>query len=369
MFLKKLSLVNFKNYNELEIELSPKINCVIGNNGVGKTNLLDAIYYLSFCKSYFNSVDSQNINHDSPFFVIQGDYSINDQTEKIYCGVKRNQKKQFKKGNKTLDKLADHIGYIPLVMISPYDSSFILGGSDERRKLMNIVISQYNKNYLNQLITYNKALQQRNILLKEFSQKGNFNEEMLDLWDQQLIEPAITIFEERKHFIELIIPIFQKYYELISSAKEKVSLELNSQLIDTEFNQLLKNNWSRDRFLQYTSVGIHKDDLTLMLGNHLLKKLGSQGQQKTFLIALKLAQFDYMNSIYGFKPLLLLDDIFDRLDAERVKNIVQLVADNNFGQIFITDTSTTRLKSILEKTSVDFKLFSIKENNLKTVSI
>ena len=364
MYLKNLSLINFKNYNQLEAKFSSRINCFVGNNGVGKTNLLDAIHYSSFCKSYFNSVDSQNIKHEKPFLVIQGDYGISNKNENIYCGVKRNQKKQFKRNKKEYEKLADHIGLIPLVMISPADSNLIISGSDERRKFMNIVISQYDKNYLNDLINFNKAISQRNKLLKDFAVSNQFDEEMLILWDHQLLEPGKNILEKRLDFIKNLKPIFQKYYSFISSGNEEVLLEYQSSLIENNYQDLLHNSRHKDRALQYTTVGIHKDDLLLKLGDFPIKKIGSQGQQKTYLLALKLAQFDFMQKIYGFKPILLFDDIFDKLDAERVEKIIELVANNNFGQIFITDTSKKRLKNILSKSDIDYELFSIKDNAL-----
>ena len=364
MYLKNLSLINFKNYKQLEADFSTKINCFVGNNGVGKTNLLDAIYYLSFCKSYFNPIDSQNIKHEEPFFVIQGGVDIAEKNENIYCGIKRNQKKQFKRNKKEYEKLADHIGLIPLVMISPADNNLITSGSEERRKFMNVVISQYNKNYLYNLINYNKALTQRNKLLKDFAHSNQYDDEMLSLWDHQLIDPGKNILSERLEFIKKIKPIFQKYYSFISSENEEVALEYQSNLLDNNYEELLKKSRQKDRILQYTTVGIHKDDLLLKLGDHTIKKIGSQGQQKTYLLALKLAQFDFMQNIYGFKPILLLDDIFDKLDADRVEKIIELVANNNFGQIFITDTSKDRLKNILSKSEINYELFTIKNNTL-----
>lgn len=365
MYLKNLSLINFKNFSQIEASFSAKINCFAGNNGVGKTNLLDAIYYLSFCKSYFNSIDSQNIKHNEPFLVIQGDYNVSDKSESIYCGVKRNKKKQFKRNKKEYEKLADHIGLIPLVMISPADNNLIVAGSDERRRFMNVVISQYNKKYLTNLINYNKALAQRNKLLKDFAHSHQYDEETISLWDHQLIEPGTYILKERIDFLNKIKPIFQKYYTFISSGNEVVSLNYQSNLLDNNYDELFKISRQKDLILQYTTIGIHKDDLQLQLGEFPIKKIGSQGQQKTFLLALKLAQFDFMKEIYGFKPILLLDDIFDKLDSERVEKIIELVANNNFGQIFITDTSKVRLKNILTSSNIDYELFNIEKNMLK----
>ncbi len=359
MYLNNLSLINFKNYEQLEIEFSQQINCFVGDNGVGKTNLLDAVYYLSFCKSYFNLIDSQNIKHNAGFFVIQGNYNISGENESIYCGIKRNKRKQFKRNKKEYQKLSDHIGLIPLVLISPYDSNLIMGGSDERRKFLDGVISQFDKQYLEDLIKYNRALSQRNSLLKNFAKTNTFNIETIEIWDEQLIKFGTTIYEKRVKFINELLPVFQKYYAFIADGNEKVQLIYHSQLHDFDFPYLLKNSIERDRILQYTTTGIHKDDLIFKLDKFLIKKNGSQGQQKTFLVALKLAQFDYMKNIYDYKPILLLDDIFDKFDLFRVKQIIKLVADNNFGQIFITDTNKKRVKNILSDFSIEYNLFNV----------
>ena len=363
MYLKKLSLINFKNYNQLDIDFSPKINCFVGNNGVGKTNLLDAIYYMSFCKSYFNSIDSYNIKHNTDFFVIQGNYFFDNNIEKIYCGVKRNQKKQFKRNKKEYPKLSEHIGLIPLIMASPFDSNLIMDGSEERRKLINGIISQYDKEYLEDLIKYNRALSQRNKLLKNLSNVKNIDKESIEIWDIQLVTLGNRIYSKRIKLIKELSPIFQKYYEFVSGGKEKIEMIYNSQLHEIEFNELLKKSLYKDRILQYTTVGIHRDDLVFKLNKYPVKRIGSQGQQKTFLVALKLAKFDYIKQIYSFKPILLLDDIFDKLDINRVDKIIKLVADNNFGQIFITDTNTVRLKNMLNKINIEYKLFNIENEN------
>lgn len=359
MYLHKLSFVNFKNYEQLDLEFSPKINCLIGSNGVGKTNVLDAIYYLSMCKSYFNVVDSQNIRWDQDFFVIQGRYLREEKQEQIYCGVKKHKKKKFKRNKKDYEKLSDHIGLFPVVMISPSDSKLILEGSDERRKYMNGVISQFNKNYLNNVISYNNALLQRNKLLKDFAKNSSFDKDSLEIWDDQLIKYGIPVFEEREKFVKELIPIFQKYYRIISGDKETVSLQYRSDLQNEDFSNLLINAREKDQLVQHTTTGIHKDDFDLQLSEHPIKKVGSQGQQKTFLVALKLAQFDFISHVKGFKPLLLLDDIFDKFDMSRVNHIIQLVADNNFGQIFITDTNADRLDKILKQSEIKYNLFSI----------
>ncbi|MEA3317346.1 MAG: DNA replication/repair protein RecF, partial [Bacteroidota bacterium] len=362
MHLQKLSIINFKNFEQLELSFSQKINCFVGQNGVGKTNILDAIYYLSISKSYLNSIDSQNIKYENDFFVIQGDYLRSEKTENIYCGLKRNHKKQFKRNKKEYQKLAEHIGLLPIVMISPLDNILITGGSEERRKFINGVISQYDKKYLTNLISYNRALTQRNKLLKIFAKNNSFNKESIEIWDEQLINLGESIFTKRKEFIEKLIPIFQKYYKHISTNAEKVSLEYKSQLNDNNLRNLLSMSIEKDRILQHTSNGIHKDDIVLNLHEHPVKKSGSQGQQKTLLVALKLAKFDFIKNIINYKPILLLDDIFDKFDVNRVEQIINLVSENNFGQIFITDTSQDRLKNMLKGITINYKIFAIQKN-------
>ena len=368
MYLNRLSVINFKNYSEVEINFSAKINCFIGRNGVGKTNLLDAIYYLSMCKSYLNPIDIQNIKYDEDFFVIQGEYKRNDSLEDIYCGLKRNKKKVFKRNKKEYEKLSDHIGLLPVVMISPMDNSLITEGSEERRKFMDSVISQYDKEYLEQLIRYNRAIAQRNKLLKDFYQTRSFDPESLEIWDDQLVLLGEKIHSTRVKFVENLIPIFQRYYNRISEEREKVDLIYDSQLYEGEFGSLLKNTLDRDRSFQYTTVGIHKDDLSLSLNGFPIKKAGSQGQQKTFLVALKLAQFDFIKQLSGLNPVLLLDDIFDKFDKQRVRQIIELVAENHFGQIFITDTNQDRLEPILREIDIDHSLFIIESNGITAIN-
>jgi DNA replication and repair protein RecF len=361
MFLRNISLVNFKNYAQVELQFSPKINCFVGHNGVGKTNILDAIYYLSLTKSFFNSIDTQNIKYDNDFMVIQGDFEKDKKTEQIYCGIKRSRKKQFKRNKKEYQRLADHVGLLPVVMISPADASLISEGSDERRKFIDTVIAQYDKPYLEDLINYNKALTQRNTLLKDFVKNDTFSEESIRLWNDQLIPPGERIHEKRKEFVKRLIPIFQNYYNAISKGEEEVSLSYQSQLSEGDFRNLLKESLYKDRVLQYSTVGIHKDDLNLKLSGYPIKRAGSQGQQKTYLVALKLAKLEFIKNIVGYHPILLLDDIFDKFDKLRVKQIIELVAHKEFGQIFITDTHQDRLEVILKELPADFKLFRINE--------
>lgn len=361
MHLISVSLINFKNFSQADYRFTPKINCFVGNNGVGKTNILDAIHYLSLCKSFFNSVDSQNIRHDEDFFVIQGNYFREGENENIYCGVKRNTRKIFKRNKKDYIRLCDHIGLIPVVMISPGDSVLITGGSEERRRFLNGVISQYDRQYLEDMIAYNHALAQRNVLLKDFARKRHFDRDSLDIWTEQLIEPGRRIFERRRLFIEKMVPVFRHYQQFVSLGREEVDLIYESQLFEGDFGTLLENALEKDRILQYSTCGIHKDELVLRLGEHPMKRNGSQGQQKTYLIALKLAQFEFIRDLNGFHPILLLDDIFDKLDQSRVEQIIKLVSENNFGQIFITDTSRQRLDNILRKTGIEFSVFEMED--------
>lgn len=359
MNLNSLSLVNYRNFDDLQLKFSSKINCFIGDNGVGKTNVLDSIYYLSFCKSWLNPVDTQNIKYGQDFFLIKGTYKLSGDAESVSCGLKRGKKKSFKHNNNEYGKLSDHIGLIPLVTVSPYDSSLILGGSEDRRKFIDGVISQFDKEYLQSLIKYNRVLGQRNQLLKQFAQNHSFDADSLAVWNDQLHTYGIIIYEKRAGFIKNLEPIFQKYYQFISPEKENVQLDYRSQLKDADFAELIKQNTNKDRAVQYTTVGIHKDDLVFQLSSYPLKKNASQGQQKTYLIALKLAQFDYIKNISNVKPILLFDDIFDKLDATRVEQIIKLVADEHFGQIFITDTNKERLNRILNKIGISYKLFVI----------
>lgn len=364
MYLKQLSILNFKNYHEAQLAFSDKVNCFLGNNGEGKTNLLDAIYYLSFCKSYFNPIDSQNIKHEEQFFVVEGNYEENGEEEIVYCGLKKSQKKQFKRNKKAYDRLADHIGKIPLVIISPIDIMLIIDGSDVRRKFVDGIIAQYDNQYLNNLLAYNKALNHRNLLLKSFWLNRNFDQASLDVWNDQLIQYGQYIFEARNQFVEDFTPIFQKYYSLISKDREEVQLEYRTQLKEGAFNDLLEQSLEKDKSNNYTNVGVHKDDLTFKLGDMAMKKFGSQGQQKTYLLALKLAQAELIQRISEKRVIILLDDIYDKLDGNRMSQLLNIVGDNQFGQIFITDTSLTRIPAILEKEKINFKSFEIKDGEV-----
>ena len=359
MYLQQLSVINFKNYTGAELIFSEGVNAFTGNNGAGKTNLLDAIHYLSLCKSYFNPIDTQQIKHGTDFFILNGTFNKNGINEVIACGVKRNQKKQFKRNKKDYPRLADHIGLFPLVMVSPYDISIIIEGSEERRKFVDNVISQTDNKYLDELITYNKVLVNRNALLKRIADTGRYDPDLLNVFDEQLIASGNLIFEKRKVFMESFTPIFNKHYQFLSGNAEQVDLVYESQLLQDSFADLLKKNTERDRLLERTTTGVHKDELQFAIHGMLMKKFGSQGQQKSFLIALKLAQYSFLYQQKGFKPLLLLDDIFDKLDDSRVTKLMQMVSNHDFGQVFITDTSVDKVESIFKKIGVDLKLFKV----------
>jgi DNA replication and repair protein RecF len=366
MYLQQLSVINFKNYTEAELNFSEGVNAFTGNNGAGKTNLLDAIHYLSLCKSYFNPIDSQQIKQGADFFIINGTFNKNESKEAIACGVKRNQKKQFKRNKKDYQRLADHIGLFPLVMVSPYDISIIIEGSEERRKFIDNVISQTDNHYLDELIVYNKVLINRNALLKRIADTGRYDPELLAVFDEQLIASGSRIFEKRKAFMENFTVIFNKHYQFLSEDAEQVDLVYESQLLQDNFASLLKKSTERDRALERTTTGIHKDELQFAIHGMPMKKFGSQGQQKSFLIALKLAQYSFLYQQKGFKPLLLLDDIFDKLDDNRVTKLMQMVSNNDFGQVFITDTSAGKVENIFSSIGVELKLFKVTGGEIDT---
>lgn len=360
MYLKKLTLTNFKNYESAELDFSPRINCLTGNNGVGKTNILDAIHYLSLTKSFFNNIDSISVRHGDDYFIIKGIFERNGEEDEIYCAFQKQKHKIVKRNSKEYQKLSEHVGRYPVVMISPADSALVSEGSEERRKFMNKIVSQYNPEYLDSVLRYSKALQQRNKLLKNTSGKPDY--EVISAYDDQLVRYGRYIFEERRKLVEELIPVFSEYYSMISSGKESVRLRYVSQVSGGDYTELLKNSITKDLFLEYTTTGIHKDDLLFEMDGFPVKSLGSQGQQKSYLVALKLAKFEYIKRKAGLPPVLLLDDIFDKFDAERVEEIIRLVGDSRFGQIFITDTHGERLKDILSSHKTEYRLFSIEEN-------
>ncbi len=359
MNLKALSLVNYKNIESKHLEFDPKINCFVGRNGVGKTNILDAIYHLSFGKSYFNPITSQNIRHSSDFFMIEGLYKRNDRDEKVIVSVKKGQKKIIKRNGKNYDKLSDHIGFLPLVIISPADNDLIIEGSATRRKFMDGVLAQIDSNYLTLLLNYNKTLTQRNALLKYFAANHTFDNANLSIYNEQLHQLGGQIYNKRKNFVAGFTPIFKERYQYIATNREQINLTYQSKIHDNTIIDLLEQNLAKDRVLQYTSVGIHKDDLDFSIEGYPIKKFGSQGQQKSFLIALKLAQFDFILQQSNDKPILLLDDIFDKLDESRVEQLMKLVDDNHFGQLFVSDTHAERTEVIVKKISQSYKIFKL----------
>ncbi len=362
MYLKSLTVLNFKSFKQLELEFNPTINCFVGDNGEGKTNLLDAVYYLSMCKSAFNTSDNQAVNHGESFFMLQGNYSRRQTDESIYCGFKQTEGKTFRRNGKAYERLADHIGLIPLVMVSPSDSALIEQSGDERRKYMNSVISQFDKFYIDEVMRYNRALAQRNSYLKN-SRGGAFGYDILEAIDEQLVQCGRIIHAKRHEFIDQLIPIFQEYYAKVSGGAERVSMTYRSQLNGADLQDLLRANLDKDRALQFTSVGIHRDDIILSLDGYPIRREGSQGQQKTYLIALKLAQFDFLARVSEIKPILLLDDIFDKLDFKRVEQLVRLVAEG-FGQIFITDTNKNRIDELLLSIGSEHRLFRVEQGQV-----
>lgn len=364
MWLENLTLLNFKNYNSADLSFSKTVNAFVGNNGAGKTNLLDAIHYLCLCKSYFNPIDSQQIKTGEELFLVQGNFDRHDKKEKISCGLKRNHKKSFKRNKKEYDKLADHIGLFPVVMISPYDINLIMDGSEERRRFIDNVISQTDSRYLDELIIYNKHLLNRNALLKQIAVTRTLDVALLQILDEQLIHSGNAIFEKRKQFLLDFIPLFDKHYHFLTNDAEQVSLTYQSQLNENSFENLLKQSIEKDRLLERTTTGIHKDELQFEIAGMPMKKFGSQGQQKSFLIALKLAQYSYLQKFKNFKPLLLLDDIFDKLDNNRVHKLMEMVSHQDFGQIFITDANRNRVEAVFNEIAVDIALFEVNDGGV-----
>jgi DNA replication and repair protein RecF len=367
MYLKNISLFNFRICAEQEFFFSQGVNCFLGNNGSGKTNILDSIHYLSLCKSYINTVDSQQIQEGKDFFMIQGHFDKDNRDELVSCTVKRNHKKQFKRNRKEYERLADHIGLFPLVMISPYDTNLIFEGSEERRRFIDNALSQTDGAYLDLLIAYNRVLNSRNALLK---QKGNIgiDHTLLEVFDEQLIRLGEPIYEKRKIFISIFEPLFKKHYLFMTSGVEEVEFRYESQLKDIPYKEGLKIYRNKDLAIERTSFGIHKDDLDFVLKGMVLKRSGSQGQQKSYLIALKLAHYSYLQLKTGFKPILLLDDIFDKLDDTRVKKLMDMVVREEFGQIFVTDTNKERVENIFLKMGTPYQFFEMEKGLTKTLN-
>jgi len=375
MILKRLSILNYKNIGEAQLELSPKMNCFIGRNGMGKTNVLDAVYYLSFCRSANNPIDSQVIRHDEPFCMLEGEYveeqgdGSEEATLVVSCGMKRGQKKHFKRNKKEYKRLSEHIGLIPLVVVSPADTLLIEGMSEERRRLMDMVIAQYDRSYIDALSRYNNALQQRNSLLRQAeSSTSGFtpDETLMQLWEEQMAEAGEQLFRKRTAFVDELTPVFQEYYQHISGHQEQVGLQYVSHCQRGSLLDVIRRDRHKDLAVGYSLHGVHRDDLEFTLDGHPMKREGSQGQNKTFVIALKLAQFDFLRRTASqTTPLLLLDDIFDKLDAQRVEQIVRLVSSDSFGQIFITDTNRDHLDQILAASTLDYRIFHVENGEIQ----
>lgn len=359
MIIKNLKIFNFKNHSEKSFDFSPEINCFVGNNGAGKTNILDALHYLSMAKSFLGNLDAQNILHYSDFFAIEAEIQGEEKNDIIKVQLPKEGKKIIKKNDKTYERIADHIGFLPSVMISPYDANLISDGSESRRKFIDAMISQTDSDYLFALIQYQKTLQQRNALLKYFAKNRTFDLDSLEIYNEPLNKFGTQIFEKRQRFVASILPTIQHFYEIISKGNEKVTVIYESNLNEQNFEEILSENLEKDRVLTYTSRGIHKDDLRFEMNGNLIKKFGSQGQQKSFLIALKLAQIKRIKDITNKNPILLLDDIFDKLDDNRVSQLIELVNQQNFGQIFITDTHRERTESVVKRINEESKIFQI----------
>jgi len=359
MYLKRISLLNYKNFHETTFEFDSRINCFVGPNGTGKSNVLDAVYHLAVGKSYFNPLSVQNVRHGEEFFVVEGDFEIEGRQEHVVCSLKKGQKKALKRNGKAYEKFSEHIGLIPIVMISPADRDLITEGSEERRKFIDGVISQLDPDYLRQLIHYQKVLVQRNALLKYFALNHTFDPETLSVYNLQLSSLAQPIYEKRRAFLDDFIPIFRHHHHQITGSAESVQLSYESPLSAKSLDLLLEETLAKDRLLQYTSTGIHRDDLAFSIDEHPIRKFGSQGQQKSFLIALKLAQFDFLKKQCDRMPILLFDDIFDKLDENRVARIIEMVNRDDFGQLFISDTHPGRTETIVSQTGQSYRIFAL----------
>lgn len=368
MFLERIHLIQFKNHQSTEIQFISGLNAFVGSNGSGKTNVLDAIHYMSMCKSYLNPIDKQNVMFDSSFFHINGTWNINNQSNQVSCSYKLGAKKKIKLNKKEYEKLADHIGKFPVVFISPYDGDLINEGSELRRKWIDGIISQVDPIYLHTIQSYQKVLSQRNALLKNMGEHRLFDLESIEVWDTQMVKLGAFIHEKRKSFLSSFIPVFEKFYHEIGEENEQISIEYKSQLSNEDFAKLIVAYHKKDSYAQYSNVGTHKDDLIFNIKGHPIKKFGSQGQQKSFVIALRLAQFDWLKAQKKTNPILLLDDIFDKLDAQRVQKLVALVTQDYFGQVMVSDTDESRMKALLKSLTVPSKLFEVTEGDVNEIS-
>ncbi len=366
LYLERLELRNFKNYQTLDAVFSSGINFITGFNASGKTNILDAIYLLSFTKSYFNINDSQLINTgaEDDFYFVKGLYKTGESAEELQVTYRKNSRKIFKRNGKEYERLVDHIGLIPLIMITPGDTVLISEGSDVRRRFLDMLISQFDKEYLYNLVQYNKALKQRNTLLKQFSSMPYVGMGIFEPWNEKLSEYGNYIYQKRREITELLTKYFNEFYYGIADDKYRIEIRYRSQLAEKSMSELLAESFNADKTLQYTSKGVHKDDLVFTINGLKLKKIASQGQQKTLLLALKLAEKQIIENFSGKNPLLLLDDVFDKLDEVRVTNMIKALAENNSNQIFITDTHTQRMLDIRNKLGINSKLLEISESQI-----
>ena len=362
MLLESIQILNYKNIIERKVFFDKKINCFIGNNGAGKSNILDSIYHLCLGKSYLNNNSIQNIHFNKEFFMLEGNFLLNKKEEKVNCSFKKGKKKILKRNGKVYKKISDHIGFFPLIMISPYDRDLISEGSFLRRRFIDGIISQTNSSYLKNIIQYNKLILQRNSLLKNFSNSNKFDFETLKIYNQQIESVGTPIYKCRKKFLKKFISLFKIQYGLLSHSNEEVSIEYKSQLNESDYTSLFEAYMENDRYSNYTNCGIHKDDLIFKIHGESIKKFGSQGQQKTFVIALKLAQFDFMKKNNKFPPIILFDDVFDKLDQIKVELIMSLIEKQKFGQVFITDTHFERTSSAIKKTKSTSKIFKLPFN-------
>jgi DNA replication and repair protein RecF len=364
MQLKTLQLVNFRNYADVKLDISPKINVLTGSNGSGKTNLLDAIHYLSLTKSAFAASDNHAIRHGEKFFSIKGVFFHGKSETEVFCAVQAGSKKIFKEGPNEYNKLSGHIGRYPVVLIAPDDTDIVREGSEDRRKFFDSMISQLDRTYLEALIQYNQALRQRNSLLKMFAEGNSYDPIILESYDKVMAGTAEIIFTKRKDFIQRFIPIFKNYYNFIVE-DEHASIQYQSELLTTDFTTGLEQNRQRDLFLQRSNFGVHRDDFVFNLDQRDLKRLGSQGQKKSFIIALKLAQFEMVKVHKGLKPILLLDDIFDKLDDWRIQRLLEMIRKEEFGQLFITDARPDRTSSLLESIGATARFFIVEKGIIK----
>lgn len=355
--LSSLSVLQFRNHREASLVLGRQVNCLVGPNGTGKTNLLDAVHYLSLCKSYFEAQDQHQVQHGEDWFMVKGIMETPDGPDELSCAVRSGQRKVFIRNHKEYARLADHVGRYPVVMITPYDGQLVLEGSEVRRRFIDGLIAQFDRAYLDHLVRYNRALAQRNLLLK--AQYGPPARAMAEPWDEQLVLHGEAVHAVRKQFIAAMAPLLERHYQAITSGPEQVALHYRSELGETDMRRLLDVHWERDVAAQHTTGGPHKDDLLFTIGERPLRRYGSQGQQKTFLIAMKLAQFDLTAERSGRKPMLLLDDIFDKIDPQRMRHLLQLLGDGRFGQVVITDTDAQRLHNALDGLGLDTRFFHL----------